>query len=236
MQNFIEIFNDDYIASLKNQLIFSGLTNDEIYLFILHAKPLYLHITTGKYVRMAEEYGHMICLVFEGSVNINSVSYDGNKTLLKLLSNGRCSSIIYSIFDYGNTLLEITASEESDILLFSPESIFITEDALAPIQHKILVNMVASQRESAIILSEHLACVSKRTIKDKVISFLSFYRSREQADEFDIPFSRDELASYLAVDRSALSRTLGEMKRDGLIDFRKKHFVLNDDILKLISR
>lgn len=236
MQNFLEIFNNEHIDVLRRQMMFNGLTDDEIYLFILHSKPLYLHIATGESVSMAEEYGHMMSLVFEGRVNISSVSYDGRKTLLKMLSGGKYSGMIYSIFDYSNTLLEFTASEESEVLLFGLESILVTEDALAAIQHKILVNMVASQRENVIVLSEHLACVSKRTIKDKVISFLRFYRNRERTDEFDIPFSRDELASYLAVDRAALSRVLGEMKRDGLIEFRKNHFLMKDGILRLINR
>ena len=68
---------------------------------------------------------------------------------------------------------------------------------------------------------EHL---SRRTTREKVLSYLTAQSVKRGGAEFDIPFSRQELADYLAVDRAALSAELARMKRDGLIDFRKSHF------------
>ncbi len=226
MRNFTEIFNDEHIELLRHQLLFSGLSNNEIYIFILHAKPLYLHIKKGESVMIAEKYGHMIGLVYQGSVNVYSIEYDGSKTLLNLLSKGAYSSMIYAVYDYSNALIEFTASEDSDILLINPEALFIGEKNLALIQQKILANMIASQRLALQRLSDHLSCVSQRSIKNKVLRLLGFFSTQQHSNEFEIPFSREELANYLAVDRAALSRTLGDLKRQKIIDFRKSHFIL----------
>ena len=58
------------------------------------------------------------------------------------------------------------------------------------------------------------------------MSYLSAEAQRTGKYEFCIPFSRQQLADYLAVERSGLSVELGKMKKEGLIDFDKNHFVL----------
>lgn len=73
-------------------------------------------------------------------------------------------------------------------------------------------------------MTQHLACLSKRTVRDKVMRFLYYYAERVRCYEFTVPFSREELADYLAVDRASLSRTLGELKKEGVIDFNRSRF------------
>ena len=44
--------------------------------------------------------------------------------------------------------------------------------------------------------------------------------------EFDIPLDRQQLADFLAVDRSAMSAALGKLRDEGVLEFRKNHFRL----------
>ena len=168
----------------------------------------------------------MTGLVFSGTAYLYSVDYNGNKSLLKTIRSGESSGTLYAMFDYYNTLVEIMAGEDCEILFIPPEPMFITEDSLASIQQKILVNMLASQRQVFLQISEHLACLSKRSIKGKFMHLLQIYCRRERSCEVDLPFSRDELANYLAVDRASRSRALGELKKAGIIEFKKSHFKL----------
>lgn len=226
MKNFTEVFNDESIKELQKQLLFSGLDESEIYLFILHAKPKYIHLNRGESFQVAEKFAHMMCVVYRGEINIYSIEYDGCKTLLKNLSAGDTSCQICAMFDYAGSLTEFTSSTDSDIILIDPQSIFIGEKNLALIQQKILTNVIASQRQYYLTLSEHLSILSQRNIKNKILRFLFFQSSKHGKNEFEISFSRDELANYLAVDRAALSRMLSNMKKEGIIDFNKNHFVL----------
>lgn len=226
MKKFIEFFNDEHIVKLRRQLLFSGLTDHEIFMFIQHSQPSYMHLSQGSSVRIANKYSHMIGLVFSGGTYVYTVDYGGNKTLLKSIKNGESSGTLYAMFDYYNSLIELTASEDCELLFIAPESLFIADETLAVIQQKILVNMLASQRQTFLDISEHLACLSKRSIKGKVMHLIKIYSERERSNTFLLPFSREELANYLAVDRASLSRTLGELKRDNIIDFRKNRFTL----------
>ena len=70
---------------------------------------------------------------------------------------------------------------------------------------------------------EHM---SQRTLRDKVLSYLSSQAMITGSREFTIPYNRQQLAEYLSVDRSALSSELGKMKKEGILEFRKNWFRL----------
>lgn len=235
MKNFTEVFNNESIKELQKQLLFSGLEEEEIYLFILHAQPKYIHLNQGQSIQLAEIFDHMMCVVYRGETNVYSIEYDGCKTLLKTLSSGISSCQMYAMFNDAIDMAEFTASEDSDIILIDPKSVLIGEKNLALIQQKILVNIIASQRQYFLALSEHLSIVSQRSIRDKILRFLAIQSSNQGNNDFEIPFSRDELANYLAVDRASLSRVLGNMKKEGIINFKKNRFVLpnSEQILKI---
>ena len=74
--------------------------------------------------------------------------------------------------------------------------------------------------------SEKLTHMGQRTTRAKLMSYLSAEAQRLGKYEFDIPFSRQQLADYLAVERSGLSQELGKMRSEGLIDFNRSHFIL----------
>lgn len=226
MKKFTEFFTDEHISKLMHQLLFSGLTEHEIFMFIQHSKPLYDLLKEGGSIRIADKYSHMIGLVISGSTYVYNVDYDGNKTLLKTIGNGENSGTLYSMFGYHNALIELVARRESEVLLLDPETLFIVEEKLADIQQKILVNLIASQRQIFLDISEHIACLSQRSIKGKVMHLLVIQCERQHSNTVKIPFSREELANYLAVDRASLSRSLSELKQAGIIDFAKNRFTL----------
>lgn len=116
-------------------------------MFIQYAKPYYLSLNRGETARVENKFSHMTGLVFSGTAYLYSVDYNGNKSLLKTIRSGESSGTLYAMFDYYNTLVEIMAGEDCEILFIPPEPMFITEDSLASIQQKILVNMLASQRQ-----------------------------------------------------------------------------------------
>lgn len=73
-------------------------------------------------------------------------------------------------------------------------------------------------------LSERIICSASKNARARVTSYLNFVSFKCNCKEFDIPFNRQQMADYLNLDRSALSKELGRMRKDGLISFRKNHF------------
>jgi CRP-like cAMP-binding protein len=86
------------------------------------------------------------------------------------------------------------------------------------------MHTVLAQKNLA--LSQRIFNVTPKTIRGKVISYLSSVSQKKGSNEFDIPFNRQQLADYLGVDRSALSSELSRMQEEGIIETHRSHFVL----------
>lgn len=213
---------------LQNQILLSGLSDEEIFMFIQFAEPSYITLKKGQTYRTQSSFQHMICLSLSGEVCIYSIDYSGNRSLIKYLHGGETSGTIYTMLDYYNSVIEIYAKTDIEALFLDPEKLFITDERLAIIQHKILVNMLAAERQMFIDISEHISCLSQRSIRDKILKYLMIACENAHSYDLYLPFSREDLASYLSVDRASLSRTLGELKRDKIIDYNKNHFKILD--------
>ena len=70
--------------------------------------------------------------------------------------------------------------------------------------------------------------IAPKSIRERLLSYFSEQAIENRSPRFSIPFSRQQLADYLGVDRSALSNELSKMQRDGLITYRKNDFLLNN--------
>ena len=220
-----EILTEENIRLMKHHLLFSGLDDGELTAFLRHAKPDYIELEEGETLSLEPGSTRRLGVVIAGDVKVFSIDYDGNRTVINAIRGGAGSvGTMQFMMEYYNMLFEVVARERSRLLMLTPDALLIAEEPLSLIQHKIMVNLLASQRQLFINLSEHLVCLSQRNIRDKILRFLKIYSESAHSYEFDIHFSRDELAAYLAVDRASLSRSLGQLRQEGVIDFHKNHF------------
>ena len=228
MKRYLENIKTGHFSTLHDKVLFNGLTDSEIYEFVQHSKPYYISLYQGQTVSLEKQYSNMISVVVSGDVLISSTDSNGNKTYIKTFTEGESSGSLYSILDYSNSLIEIEGKEDSEVILIDPDSLYVTDKKIAVIQQKMLVNLIRSQKGLFNAISERMYCLTQRSIREKILRFLSFCHNSNGSTEFDIPMTREELASYLAVDRAALSRSLGELKKEGIIDFHKNHFIILD--------
>lgn len=228
MKRYLEHIKTNHFSILRDKMLFSGLSDGEIYAFLQHSRPDYISLDPGQTLSIDKGYSHMIGVVISGDVVVSSIDSNGNATLIKSFIDGETSGTLYSILDYKNLLVEIEGRECSEVIFIDPDSLFVLEPEIASIQQKMLVNLINSQKDLFFKLSERLYCLTQRSIREKILKYLRFCRDSAHSDSFDIPMDREELAAYLAVDRASLSRSLGELKKQKIIDFRKNHFVILD--------
>ena len=86
-------------------------------------------------------------------------------------------------------------------------------------QDRLLQNLLRVSMKKNLALSRRILCTAPKTVRGRLLTYLS-------GMEFDLPFNRQQLADYLNLDRSALSKELCRMRDEGLLTFRKNHFVL----------
>ena len=91
-----------------------------------------------------------------------------------------------------------------------------------------LDNLIRISAEKSLSLSNRMMHIAPKSIRERLLSYFSEQAIENRSPRFSIPFSRQQLADYLGVDRSALSNELSKMQRDGLITYRKNDFLLNN--------
>ena len=68
--------------------------------------------------------------------------------------------------------------------------------------------------------------LSKRTLQERVLTYLSVISEKKGKDTFDISMNQEQFAQYLCVNRSVLSKELNKMRQKGLIDYRKNWYTI----------
>lgn len=228
MERYLDYFREEHMDVLAQKKLFLGMSRDEIRSFLFFAKPLYIRFYEGQTNQLDNRFSNMIGLAISGSIHIFTVSGDGNRALLRTMKDGDAGGVLCSLIDYAKYTIELTACADAELILFSADAVFLTEEKIAVPQHKMLVNIIASQRETYFDMAEHLAILSQRTIRAKIMRFLRSFTERSGSLEFTIPYSRDGLADYLAVDRASLSRSLGALRDEGVIAFDRSTFRVLD--------
>ena len=115
---------------------------------------------------------------------------------------------------------------QENIMILNGKRILNVCSSVCAHHSRIIRNLLGELAEKNLRFSEKLIHVGQRTTRAKLMSYFSAEAQRLGKYEFDIPFSRQQLADYLGVERSGLSLELGKMKKDGLLDFYKSHFIL----------
>ena len=93
---------------------------------------------------------------------------------------------------------------------------------------RLISNLVRIMAIKNVALNEKISHLSRRSTKEKLLSYLSDCAKKAQSMHFTIPFDRQELADYLCVERSAMSAELGKLKKTGILDCRKNEFWLKE--------
>ena len=124
------------------------------------------------------------------------------------------------------THLDVVADQDCTVLFLNLAK--VVGPCSCRCDHHALVarNMIAAIARQSLALSRRIFHVAPKSIRGKVLAYLSNEAERTGTREFDIPFNRQQLADYLGVDRSALSAELSRMQKAGLIRCRRNHFAL----------
>jgi CRP-like cAMP-binding protein len=80
--------------------------------------------------------------------------------------------------------------------------------------------------KKTILFHQRIEITSKRTTREKLLTYLTLQAKNVGKNQFEIPFDRQGLADYLEVERSGLSAEIGKMTREGLIYSKKNYFEL----------
>ena len=216
----------DFVSVIRSSKLFSGISEDGIaaMLACLNAKQESFQKDT--FLLRVGDTAESIGLVLAGSVLVIQEDVWGNRNILSKAGPGQAFAAAYACAPGAALNVSVIAETPVTVLLLNVTRVLNVCSSACAHHSRIIRNLLGELAEKNLRFSEKLTHMGQRTTRAKLMSYFSAEAQRLGTCEFDIPFSRQQLADYLAVERSGLSLELGKMRDEGLLDFHKNHFAL----------
>lgn len=178
----------------------------------------------GEIIAFEEETINHVGVVMDGAVDMVKEDVWGNRTML--LRSYR-EDIFGETFACGEDSLSVVtfvAAQDCKVLFLSFCRVMHTCTHACIFHQTLIENMVRIIARKNRELMRKIEVVSKRSLREKILAYLSIQSQSQGKKQFEIPLGRVEWAEYLCADRSALTRELAKMKEEGLIDYHRNQF------------
>lgn len=212
-----------------NSPVFDGLTLSEIE--EIDAMKLVRTKTyrKGDVIFSTGDIIHEVCVILSGSVNIENIDFNGNRSILDNVDAGKVFAESYALCGEP-MLVDAVAARDCDILFLDLRALMDSRNSEKSWYCKVMHNMLDISVRKNLVLSKRVLCTSPKTIRGRLLNYLTAQSLAAGSSTFRIPFDRQQLADYLNTDRSALSKELGKMRDEGILDFEKDHFTLHGEL------
>lgn len=219
-------FMKEFSDVLEKCALFDGITMEELtgLLGCLGAKKQ--TAAKGQVIFQEGDTASQIGIVLSGAVQLERQDYYGNRSIVAYIAPGElfCESYAFA----GVTALPVSAvaDEESVVLLIDARHITVCCGNACPFHSRIIFNMLHMVASSNLVFDQKIQVTSKRTTREKLMTYLMNQMKLQNASSFTIPYDRQELADYLEVDRSGLSNEISKLRREGVLESEKNRFTI----------
>lgn len=217
---------EKYSILLKNSKLFQGISVDEITSMLACLSAVRRSYAKGEYVFRRGERIDSVAVLLEGSVHIRKEDYWGNLSILNEIGEGEIFGEVYACLGSEEILNNAVAVKQSEVLFLDVKRILTVCPSACQFHSRLIRNLLSVLALKNKMLTQKLEHMSKRTTREKLLSYLSEQSQRAGSPVFDIPFNRQQLADFLSVDRSAMSAELCRMRDEGILSFERSHFEL----------
>ena len=216
----------EFLPVLHTAALFSGISDDELAVMLSCLGARINTFPKGTRLLRAGEQVEEVGLVLAGSALIIQEDIWGNRNILSKAGPGQTFAAAFACAPGSRLNVSVVAETPVTAMFLNVKRILTVCPSACTHHSRIIRNLLGELAGKNLRFSEKLTHMGQRTTRAKLMSYFSAEAQRLGKYEFDIPFSRQQLADYLGVERSGLSLELGKMRGEGLLDFHKSHFVL----------
>ena len=208
-----------YTGILRRTRLFSGGGEEETSMMLSCLQARLRTYKKGEYIFRQGEHVDDIMVLVEGKLYIQQDDYWGNRSIINMVGEGELFGEAYVAPESGAIMNDVLAVEDSAVIFFDIKRVLNVCPKSCRFHALLVQNLFFEISEKNRKLVQKITFMSKRTTREKLISYLSEESRRHNSSDFTIPFNRQQLADYLSVDRSAMSNELCKMRDEGMIQF-----------------
>ncbi len=207
---------------IKKSVYFSGLPDKELSSALTFYQAREKKYKAGDYLVKQGKPIPAFGIVLGGIVQVCMDDAEGMQMILASNSPGDSFGESLAFLGTKESPVYIRAVEDSRVLWLKLDRISAPKPGMC--NHDYVMRVMDGFAKQVFDMNNRIQVLSKRSLRQKLITLFSQYKQKSGSKTFDIPLSREDMAVYLGCDRSALSRELSNMKKDGIIDYYRNSF------------
>lgn len=216
----------EYLAQIRHAHIFSGLSDDELSSLLDCIEPQAKQYAKESYLLRSGEATGSIGLVLSGSVLVLQDDFWGNRNIMARILPGQIFAEVFACSPGSLLNVSVVAAEDCAVMWLNISKILTVCPKACSKHSHIIHNLLADMAAKTLRLNEKVSHMAHRSTRQKLLSYLWAEAVKAGQNHITIPFNRQQLADYLAVDRSAMSNELSKLRKEGYISFTHNNFVL----------
>lgn len=217
---------DFLVSKLHQSELFSDLSEEQLRRELLPRGSLQDY-ARGQFLIVPQQKVERIGILLSGKLRLLHLLPDGDDSLMTNIWPGQ--AIGADLICTKTRLAPYHVDAAAAAQVFSLPGDCLTQPGLLPedMRQRCLTRLLTMIAQENMKKEYRLAILARKSLRERIWVYLTMQADRRQQASFSIPFSRDEMASFLCVNRSALSHELSLMRQEGLIDFSKNAFILH---------
>jgi len=222
----------EWIDTLKSTLLFRGIDSESLNIMLDCLKPT---VRRCKQREIIVAYGQPfqgIGIIASGKVALAKETYSGNRIIMGILEASDIFGGMVAFSDHRIWPMTVIAQEDCVLLFLPPDKITGICSNICASHTALIMNMLQILSNRASMLDKKIEHISAKNIRGRISSYLIDTYLQSGKKDFILTMKRHELAEYLNIPRPSLSREMGLMRDDGIIEFEGAHINVND-VLKL---
>ena len=180
----------------------------------------------GEFIILDQEEVPDLGVVLKGTVHMCKEDIWGNQTLLAYLKEGELFGETFALQKAARSCVSFLAASDCQVLFLSSRHILHPCEHSCPFHHRLAENLFDLLGKKNLQLMEKIEVTGKGSLREKILTYLSLQAQKQESKYITLPLRRTEMARFLSVNRSAMTRELSAMRAEGLIDYDKNTFVL----------
>lgn len=215
-----------YFSVLKSCPMFDGIMEEELGAMLACLGARIISLKKGEVIFQEGDEATVVGIVLSGSVRMVREDYYGNRSILTTMRPAELFGETYSLAGISSLPVSILAAEDSECMLIDCRRITFSCANACAFHSRVVFNLLSLVANKNLTYDQKIEVVSKRTTRDKLMTYLMNQAKLNHSSSFVIPYDRQELADYLEVDRSGLSAEISKLRKEGIIECEKSKFTI----------
>lgn len=217
---------DEFIGELNQMDLFLNIKPEEIKGLLVCLCARRVNFAKGDCIIEEGNRVYDFGIILSGHGRAVKWDPSGREIIISLLEKGSETGVMLAASPDNKSPVTVQAQDDVSVMQIPVERVLTRCKKACPRHDRLLRNFIGIIAEKGLILHERIDCLLRSSIREKILAYLWKVSRERQNRTFCIPMDRNSMAEYLNVERSALSRELSCMKRDGIIDYHKNMFQL----------